>query len=164
MASHGRLIRLFTVLGVCLLVGCAANSSDARRGRGFTGWARLVAHPRPVEPDIPLPVGFRLVDRASEDHRSAGFQRLYLRHEYEGKADKHAIRSFYREQMPLARWRLLSDANVKGDFSMRFEKGTESCTIQITDRTTVFSKTASIRVLVVHEEPAIDPPKARNRP
>ena len=117
-----------------------------------------------MEPDIPLPIGFRLVDRASEDHRSAGFRRLYLRHEYAGKADKHAIRSFYREQMPLARWRLLSDANVKGDFSMRFEKGTESCTIQITDRNTVFSKAASIRVLVVHEEPAIDPPKARIRP
>ena len=124
----------------------------------------MVADPRPVEADIPLPVGFRLVDRASEDHRSAGFQRLYLRHEYAGQADKHAIRGFYREQMPLARWRLLSDANVKGDFSMRFEKGTESCTIQITDRQTVFSKTASIRVLVVHEESAIDPPRARNRP
>ncbi len=151
------------MVGASLLVGCAATG-DAAPGLSSTGWVRLVADPRPLEPDIPLPVGFRLVDRASEDHRSAGFQRLYLRHEYVGKANKYAIRSFYREQMPLARWRLLSDANVKGDFSMRFEKGTESCTIQITDRNTVFSKTSTIRVLVVHEEPAIEPPNARNRP
>lgn len=164
MASHWRLIRFLTIVGGCSLVGCATDGSAARGGRASAGWIRLVANPRPVEPDIPLPVGFRLVDRASEDHRSAGFQRLYLRHEYVGEADKYAVRSFYREQMPLARWRLLSDANVKGDFSMRFQKATESCTIQITDRHTVFSKTSSIKVLVVHEEPAIDPPKARNRP
>ena len=156
MASAGGSIRVLTLLGACALGGCATG--------GGTPQVRLVPDPRPVEPDIPLPLGFRLVDQASEDHRSAGSQRLYLRHEYAGKADKHAIRTFYREQMPLARWRLLSDANVKGDFSMRFEKGSESCTIQITDRDKVFSKAATVRVVVAHEEPASDPPRARKGP
>ena len=81
-------------------VGCVAAGCNQTRSGGHE--VRLIASSRPYEPDVPIPVGFRLVDEASED-RSTGVSRLYLRHLYHGKADKHAVRGFYREQMPLAR-------------------------------------------------------------
>ena len=93
---------------------------------------RLVAASTPYETDIPRPSGFALVEDVSED-RSTGTSRLYLRHVYVGKADKYAVRNFYREQMPLCRWVKVSEGTVRGVCSLRFEKGSESCTLEISD-------------------------------
>ena len=85
----------------------------------------------PYEPDIPLPGGFRLVDESSEDWSSGSTR--YVRHRYLGRADKYAVRRFYREQMPLVRWTPISDGNVGGHMNMRFRRGTESCTVRVDD-------------------------------
>ena len=82
---------------------------------------------------MPVPIGFAFVERASEDAKS-GSQRLYLRHTYAGEADKVSVRNFYREQMPLARWVLVSDSNVKGEYTLTYQKNAEWCTVQIRDQ------------------------------
>jgi hypothetical protein len=109
---------------------------------------RLVAAPRPYEPDVPIPSGFRIVDDATED-RSTGTMRLYLRHVYTGAADKYAVRNFYREQMPLARWSKVSDGNVRGLCTLRFVKGNESCVVEIGDASQFKTR---IQVLVSLEQ------------
>ena len=135
---------------LAVLVGCgvaAGCSGTASRGQEV----RLVCSARPYEPDIPLPIGFKLVDPASED-RSPGVARLYLRHLYTGKADKYAVRNFYREQMPLARWSKVSEGNVRGVCTLRFEKGSESCTVDIRDAGSGMGRHTEIQVLVSQEQ------------
>ncbi len=104
-------------------VGCARRSTMAE------GSARLVVSARPYARDIPVPVGFKLVERSSEDWVTPGLR--YVRHRYEGRADKADLRSFYRAQMPLVRWSQTSDASVHGRYTMRFTRGTETCTVEI---------------------------------
>lgn len=112
---------------------------------------RLIASSRTYEPDIPIPAGFKLIDEASED-RSTGVARLYLRHLYRGNADRHAVRSFYREQMPLARWSKVSDGNIRGRVTMRFEKAAESCTVEISKAAKGMGGQVEIQVLVSQEQ------------
>ncbi len=135
-----------------LLAGCAGQESDTQQFRLIRG--------RPFERDIPVPAGFSLVEQASED-RSTGTSRLYLRHVYTGDADKYAVRNFYREQMPLARWTKVSDGSVKGDFSMRFEKGNESCTVAITDEKKAIRTKTRVQVVIAREERGQTPPTSR---
>jgi hypothetical protein len=108
-----------------------------------------------------VPQGFELVEPASED-RATGTARLYLRHTYEGKARKYDVRAFYREQMPLARWAKVSDGNVKGEYTMRFEKGNEGCNILIRDREGYKAGT-QVQVIVCQEQRGKAPPKVSSR-
>jgi hypothetical protein len=85
---------------------------------------------RPFEADVPVPIGFWFVESASEDQATA-LGRLYLRHVYEGAAPRPAVRAFYREHMPLARWSMVSSGHVHGEYTLRFEKNDESCTVLI---------------------------------
>jgi hypothetical protein len=134
---------------VAALAGCAVNGREGEHTRLVRG--------QPFEPDLPVPAGFAMVEEASED-RSTGTSRLYLRHEYEGKADKYDVRGFYREQMPLARWTKVSDGNVKGVLTMRFEKGDESCGIVITGERGIFSEKTRVQIVVAKEERGEKPP------
>lgn len=113
--------------------------------------ATLAASPRPYEPDLPVPVGFRLVDRSSEDW-SGGATR-YLRHRYGGRADKYAVRRFYQEQMPLVRWTKISDGNVDGRITMRFRRGAESCTVTIDDKAGGWSHRVAVDILITPSAP-----------
>ncbi len=145
-----------SALAACgLLIGCAAEPRE-------TGDVRLVRG-RPFEPDIPVPAHFVMVEESSED-RSTGTRRLYLRHEYEGDGDKYAVRGFYREQMPLARWSKAGDGNIKGEFNMRFEKGDESCTVLISDHPSLWSRRTRVRIIVASEERGAAPPSTRTGP
>lgn len=127
------------------------------------GGVRLVPAATLYERDIPIPSGFRMVEPACED-QSTGTRRLYLRHIYEGKApSKYSVRKFYREQMPRARWALVSDGNVKGVYTLRFEKGTESCRIQITGGEGRLGPNTRIQVIIAQEERGKSPPESENK-
>ena len=91
----------------------------------------LEACATPYERDLPVPVGFELRAQSSEDFLTGPLR--YLRHEYTGRADKRAVRDFYRRQMPLVRWTPISDSLVAGRYTMRFERGTETCLVTIED-------------------------------
>ena len=148
----GKQVAVMLLSGLVWCGGC--NSPTA------TQPVRLIAA-RPFESDIPVPSGFVLVDSASED-RSTGVSRLYLRHLYEGQADKHSVRLFYRAQMPLARWVKVSDGSVKGEITMRFEKAAESCTLLIADSNDRMGGRTHVRVIVAREERGQVPPTARS--
>ena len=150
------------VAGCGLAVAMLSGGCEAPE-KGKDRVVRLIASNRPYEADIPLPTGFAMVEKAMEDH-STGQTRTYLRHVYSGRADKFAVRRFYREQMPLARWAKVSDSAIKGEFTMRFAKGNEVCVINIADEGNVFANKTSVQVKVAQEQRGATPPLARNRP
>jgi hypothetical protein len=66
----------------------------------------------------------------------------------------------------MAQWVKVSDGNIKGDLTMRFEKGGESCTVHVTDKRKGFPfvfKTARIEVVVAREERGQTPPITRDQ-
>jgi hypothetical protein len=144
------------ILGTAVTGGGCESSEENRE-------VRLVSSQMQYEKDIPIPEGFGLSEDACED-QSTGTRRLYLRHIYEGEAhSKYAVRKFYREQMPRARWHLVSDGNVKGVYTLRFEKGTEACTIRITDTDKgLGAPNTRIQVIIVQEERGKAPSEVRN--
>ena len=101
---------------------------------------------KPYERDIPVPVGFRLIDRSSEDWSNGRLR--FIRHHYEGSGDKYTVRRFYREQMPLVRWSLISEGNVHGRHRLDFQRAGESCMIYIEDGGGVWTRSVSIMVTI----------------
>ena len=121
-----------------LAAGCSAPHAKPQG-------AALAPSPQPYDADIPVPEGFRLVENSCEDWAAGPIR--YLRHRYRGRADKLAVRRFYRDQMPLVRWAAAGDGGVHGRYTMRFERGTESCTITIDEAHGPFGR-VTVDVLV----------------
>ena len=108
--------------GMLVLGGCATAPVTDRQ-------AILAASQTPYATDIPLPRGFVLVDQSSEDWSSGSLR--YLRHHYRGRADKHAVRVFYREQMVLVRWTPVSESSIHGSSTLSFERDDETCVVTV---------------------------------
>ncbi|MFH0981232.1 MAG: hypothetical protein V2A79_06820 [Planctomycetota bacterium] len=155
------LVRLAVVLPAMASAGLTGGCEGSARRNDQT--VRLIATNRPYEQDVPLPAGFTIVEQAMEDH-STGQARTYLRHLYAGRADKFAVRNFYREQMPLQRWAKVSDGAIKGEFTMRFSKGNEVCEINIRDDGKALLKKTLVQVIVAQEQRGTTPPLAQNHP
>lgn len=100
--------------------GCHTPPSTVPRGP-------LRASDSPSHEAIPVPAGYRLIDRGSE-HWSSGSIR-FIRHRYEVPADPARIHRFYAAQMPLVRWAPVSDRMADGRYTMRFQRTREECTI-----------------------------------
>lgn len=98
----------------------------------------------PYSKDVPVPVGFELVEKAPKEQTQS--QGRYLHHQYEGRADKSALRSFYLEQMPLVRWSCERDTAARGRYTMRFTRGGEACTVEISGGRTVGRVLVSVRI------------------
>jgi len=112
------------------LVGCngSANSGDAQK---IGPEPELVAMRRPPIEDLPVPIGFYLDEGKSRNFSAAGAR--YIDHAYKGSADKFAVGRFYKRQMPISRWTMVTDMFVQGDIVLDFEKDTERCRISISD-------------------------------
>jgi hypothetical protein len=115
-------VRLVGAVVLASAVGC--QSSETREGG-----KRIVARPVPYIADVPLPSNFKMVDRMTDDYISGDVR--FVRHVYEGRCDRAALRGFYQEQMPAYRWSRVTDQNVQGEITMRFEKGNEMCVVVI---------------------------------
>ena len=121
------------------LCGCNnTNTVDASSGapREVQPAYELVAQSRPTIADLPLPVGFDLDEGRSRSFSAAGAR--YVDHVYYGKDDKFALARFYKRQMPVNRWTLVTDMFVQGDIMLDFEKDTERCRVIITETNKVF--------------------------
>jgi len=134
MNRHG--MSWLTAAALCVApVGC--NNSDQQVGfsPGGSGNAgprpELVAMARPPISDLPIPVGFDLKEGKSRNFSAAGAR--YVDHVYKGSADKFAVGRFYKRQMPINRWTLVTDMFVQGDILLDFEKDTERCRVTVTD-------------------------------
>lgn len=115
---------------------------------GAPGVERLAPVPssHPYHADIPLPAGFALVDQSSEDWSSGPLR--YLRHRYQGRGDKHAVREFYRQQMPLVRWAPVQESSMYGRCRMLFARGLESCAVTIEQPGSRRSRAVTVDVLI----------------
>ncbi len=117
------------------MVGCGGSSGPGGVSGGASGdlgpVPELVAMRRPPIADLPVPIGFGLKEDKSRNFSAAGAR--YIDHVYSGRADKFAVGRFYKRQMPISRWTLVTDMFVQGDIMIDFEKDTERCRINISD-------------------------------
>jgi len=134
-----------------IATGCASDRASYP--------VRLAPINRPFVHDIPVPVGFRFVEKVSED-RLSGARRLYLRHVYTGPAAKYDVRNFYHERMPRYRWVKVADGHVTGEYTMRFEKDGEDCTVTIRDREG-FRSGSEVQVIITQRQSEAVPPVRR---
>lgn len=126
-------------LAVSLLAVVSAGCGD---NKGTV--TRLNPRGVPYLEGVPVPNGFKLEKGESTDFESAGQRNA--RHVYSGFGDASRVRSFYQEQMPLMGWTRVSAQNVEGNITLRFEKKTEACTIEI--RPTQFLDRTRVHVTV----------------
>lgn len=155
-ARWGVMLGLVGTLAVAGSAGCHDINSPGPRGT-----TRLSPRPTPYLTGIPVPSGFQLIDENTEDYESGG-QRT-ARHWYEGSADIYAVRNFYREQMPLVGWNRVSDQNIKGTITIRFENKKEACTATITEAGTFGRCRIQIVVMPFSRTPS-EPPTRRPVP
>lgn len=116
----------------------------------------LIASNEFYEADVPLPGGFKKIEQGSED-MSTGQQRLYLRHSYKGKGEPYTVRDFYLQQMPTFGWAKTSSGSIHGNYTLRFSKGDEACTVLVTDGGW---GTTEVQVKVNQEQRGDQPPVA----
>lgn len=130
MKRHG----LLTIAAAMLLAaGCNRTQTvDASSGapQMVEPMAELIAQPRPPIPDMPVPIGFDLDEGKSRSFAAAGAR--YIDHLYKGRSDRFAVARFYKRQMPVNRWTLVTDMFVQGDIMLDFEKETERCRVIVT--------------------------------
>lgn len=116
-----RLVLMITsVLAGTLLSGCAKEPVTP---------TILQASNAPFVQDLPVPVGFKLMERMSEDRSVPG--KRSVKHVYQGKERPMAVNNFYRHYMPQANWELLEQRLDKGVYSLKYRKGPELCDLRI---------------------------------
>jgi hypothetical protein len=137
-----------TLLGAMVLGGCdgfggssstknnlnSTSADDATANAATITGTNLIPAPRPPVPDLPVAIGFKMNESISRNYESAGAR--FIDHTYEGQADKFDVERFYRQQMPLKGWTMRGSQMVRGDFLMRFEKGSELCEVGISSEKT----------------------------
>lgn len=123
---------LLAVVACVIIAGCnRENKLDGSDEARKSSPIELVAMPRPPVPDLPVPIGFDLDQDRSRNLAAAGIR--WVDHLYKGKADKFAVARFYRRQMPLTRWTLVTEIFSKGDLKLAFERQADRCHITIYD-------------------------------
>ena len=79
--------------------------------------------------DVPIPVGFKILNGETYIFESAGVRVGVLK--YRGKANIEQITAFYKEQMPMYNWHLLNMVEY-GDRLLNFDRDTETCIVTLT--------------------------------
>ena len=141
MRRHGCSMLLLALSAA--LAGCGGSSGPAgvaTDGPSAVGpIPELVAMRRPPIEDLPVPIGFYLEEGKSRNFSAAGAR--YIDHAMKGRADKFAVGRFYKRQMPISRWTLVTDMFVQGDIVLDFEKDTERCRINVSEGGGLFGST-----------------------
>jgi hypothetical protein len=118
---NNRLERVvLAALGPVVLGGCAGEPA---------GPTILDASEHPYVTDLPLPAGFKLVERLSEDRVMAGHR--VVNHIYHGKGSLQAVKNFYQQSMPQADWEPVGQSLNKGVYLLSYRKGQELSEIRI---------------------------------
>ncbi len=79
-------------------------------------------------PDVPVPVGFKMLLRESYSFQSGGVRVGLLK--YLGKANIDRVINFYKEQMPLYNWNLLNIIEFN-ERLLNFDRESETCIISL---------------------------------
>ena len=133
-AAHGErglTIRcLLAALAVGLPLGACTSSFGGAGAAEHRPSASAVQHP--MLENIPLPVGFQMVEQHSYG-RSSG-QLRYASCEFEGRLDPAAVNRFYKEYMPAAGFTLRQERFNRGQYVMEFDSTAEESTVRIERR------------------------------
>jgi len=132
MWRHGCAMLLLALSAALAGCGSSGTAGILPAESGVVGPVpELVAMRRPPIDDLPVPIGFYLDEDKSRNFTAAGAR--YIDHSLKGRADKFAVGRFYKQQMPISRWTLVTDMFVQGDIMLDFEKDTERCRITVSD-------------------------------
>lgn len=108
-------------LGVAAAIGgCAKDGATP---------SILEANAHPYVQDVPLPAGFKLDERHSEDRATEGHRAV--KHVYQGRGHLQSVKAFYQHNMPLANWVARKHSLSKGVYLLEYQKGHEHCEIRI---------------------------------
>ena len=117
----GRHKQIVAWLGVAAVIGgCAKEGATP---------AILEANAHPYVHDVPLPAGFKLDERQSEDRVAEGHRAV--KHVYQGRGSLQAVKGFYQHNMPLVSWVPVKHSLNKGVYLLEYQKGNERCEIRI---------------------------------
>ena len=122
-----RKIMCIVVLGFGLVsfTGCASSGKN----RDLRGSGMLESQTLLKFSDVPIPVGFKILNGETYIFESAGVRVGVLK--YRGKANIEQITAFYKEQMPMYNWHLLNMVEY-GDRLLNFDRDTETCIVTLT--------------------------------
>ena len=124
---------MLIALAVAAAAGCNRQTENepSSSSNGPPAPAELAATTRPPIPDLPVPAGFDLDQKYSRNLAAAGIR--WVDHLYKGSPDKFAVARFYRRQMPINRWTLVTEMFSTGSLKLDFEKQNERCHITVSD-------------------------------
>lgn len=116
---------------------------------GYRGGKGLVAKSDSPIPDVPMPVGFKaVVSRSSSTFD--GMVRT-VNHTYQGRGGYGDTVEFYRGQLPLHRWQLVSRVDQPdASTSMTYTKGREQLEVYVRQGTLLDRFDSSVTTIVVN--------------
>lgn len=147
---------LFALL--CLHTGCQTMGSSSRRAPSSTatdpdgagpstlGRAGLVPQARPPIPDIPVPIGMKMIEDISRNYESADAR--FVDHTYQGREERADVARFYRTHMPVNGWTTRGSRMVRGTYVLMFEKDSEFAEVRIESDSTLTGQRTSVNVSV----------------
>ena len=117
---------LWVLAASCLSLGCeSTNTSETAGGPAAKLESAAVAR----FPDVPVPVGFTLVERNSADNTNV--RTRFACHQMVGTATPQQVADFYIEKLPLNNWVWKADSTVAGERNLLFRKTDEWCHITL---------------------------------
>ena len=120
-------IGLVVLTGAWLALGC--ESLDTNEPLPGTESTKLEPAGVSRFPDVPVPVGFTLVEKDSVDYTNTSTR--FACHQLVGDAAKQQVVQFYVEKLELSNWSWLADTSVAGERTLLFEKKDEWCQITL---------------------------------
>ena len=147
---------LWAKLLACGLCACQSEGPNAEPAGASATSSAADAQPRarvglipqrqtPIA-DLPVPIGFKLAESISRDFESAGVR--FVDHTYVGRDDKFEVERFYSEQMPQHGWVFQSKRMVRGDITLRYDKGQESAEVRIADASGLTTNRTSVQITI----------------
>lgn len=118
---------------ITLATGCAPKASteplDSQIAGAPADQAPLPSHTITAVSDLPVPADMKIKKSASQSYEGAGTR--MVDYTYHGVTDINRVHRFYRDQMPLNRWQMLTDNYIRGVYTLTFQKNREICTVII---------------------------------
>jgi len=144
-----RLLTLMVMLSILgIATGCGAfknpavSFSDDGELLPNPGGKGLVLSPAPYIPDVPMPVGFKIV--ASQSSSSFDGRARTVHHYYQGRANPGETVDFYQGHLPRNDWDFVTNTVGGQTTTLRYTKGPESLTVAVRHVQGVSSVTVDI--------------------
>jgi hypothetical protein len=160
VAMNARRVVGVLLMAAAVIAGCNNKKMEDSGESSSEASVELVAQARPPIPDLPVPIGFDLDQRRSRNLAAAGVR--WIDHLYKGKADKFSVARFYRRQMPLTRWTLVTEMFAKGNLTLDFERQADRCHVTMSDGSLFHPTYVHVELWTAGRVPTPPSPPARS--